>query len=137
MNREGSFGTRAIAHATALQHGLGIGASAAHYAHRRQWGAFAQLLAGCPLNTPASLQFQPSVGTQIAFQPAKWLQFNVQGTAGVTAQTAGANSVDYGGTRQHPAHAWKARAKNMANDDINPACGTRQRERYRQAIERQ
>lgn len=69
------------------------------FGHNRwQWGAFAQLLAGSPLNAAASLQIQPSVGTQIAFQPAKWVQLNLQGAAGITAQTNGPNSFDYGGT---------------------------------------
>lgn len=63
-----------------------------------QWSAFAQTLAGGAFGSQSSsVQFQPSVGTQIQFQPLKWLQLQAQASAGLTVQTGGPNSADFGG----------------------------------------
>ncbi len=66
-----------------------------------QWSAFTQILVGEAVDfrggVSGSTQLQPSVGTQILVQPKKWLQLGAQATAGVTVQTGGPASVDYGG----------------------------------------
>jgi hypothetical protein len=62
-----------------------------------QWSAFVQALVGGPLSSPSSFQFQPAVGLQIAFQPLEWLQLSAQGSGGLTLQTSGPSSFDYGG----------------------------------------
>lgn len=63
-----------------------------------QWSAFAQTLAGGAFSSQSSsLQFQPSIGTQIQFQPLKWLQLQGQASAGFTVQTGGPASADFGG----------------------------------------
>lgn len=61
-----------------------------------QWSAFAQVLGGYDI-TGSSVQLQPAVGTQISFQPRKWMQVSAQGSSGGTAQTNGPASLDYGG----------------------------------------
>ncbi|WP_158628737.1 DUF4157 domain-containing protein [Dyella choica] len=67
--------------------------------NRWNWAAFAQVLAGGTVGTgsPPNAQLQPTAGTQIAFQPWKWLQINAQGSVGPTLQSAGPNSIDVGG----------------------------------------
>jgi hypothetical protein len=65
-----------------------------------QWSAFAQALLGSPTNAAASLQFQPSIGTQLVVTPSlsnPWFQFGGQGSTGFTLQTGGPQSFDYGG----------------------------------------
>jgi outer membrane protein OmpA-like peptidoglycan-associated protein len=65
-----------------------------------QWAAFVQTLGGGAYSGSSGLsgQLQPAVGTQIAFQPLKWLQLNAQGSAGFTYQgSTGPTSFDYGG----------------------------------------
>ena len=63
-----------------------------------QWSAFGQVLGGGAFGSgSSSAQFQPSLGTQITFQPKKWLQLSAQISGGGTVQSSGPNSLDFGG----------------------------------------
>ncbi len=67
------------------------------FAHNKfQWTNFAQILGG-PNLTSGSWLLQPSIGTQIAWQPADWINFSAQLAGGYTGQTSGPSSVDVQG----------------------------------------
>lgn len=66
-----------------------------------QIGAIAQVLFGSPLyGAHSSLQIQPVAGLQIQWTPKDWLQITGQFTGGLTGQTDGPNTADYGPTVQ-------------------------------------
>jgi outer membrane protein OmpA-like peptidoglycan-associated protein len=61
-----------------------------------QWSSFVQLLVGGNVSAGSGL-LQPTLGTQLAWQPTDWLNLSAQITAGGTAQFPGPSSIDLNG----------------------------------------